>query len=218
MRRRVRAASFLLTILLVAALVAFGSETPPRAVGDTQLEDEALGDCQPVGQTDEESLELCFEATQDDHGRFVLGTGTTPRELDVAPPGPTRSASAAGKVGHWAWAALAPDRGRILAQWSAECEVPIAFLVDVETGTPEPVTGEDDWAKSPESMALGWTTDGRAIVFLPSGPACGTGSDEPGIYLYSSPGRGRLLLEAGRSPIRASLEPRTVEALRAAGR
>ena len=33
-----------------------------------------------------------------------------------------------GRVGHWVWAVFAPQGSAFLAQWSAECEVPVAFL------------------------------------------------------------------------------------------
>jgi hypothetical protein len=102
----------------------------------------------------------------------------------------------------------------VIAQWSAECEVPIAFLVPATGGSPRAITGERDWAKSPDSVALGWTTDGRAIAFLPTGPACGSGVQTPGVYLYSSPGEGKLLLPVKRSPIEGSTTPRPMSALR----
>jgi hypothetical protein len=215
MRGGVHPASFLLALVLAAVLGGCGSESSAPSTTTAKLGGIRRSNCQPVGEAAEGSFELCFQAGQDEHGRFILDTGSTRRELDVSPPEPTPTASAAGKVGHWAWGALAPDGQRIVAQWSAECEVPIAFFVDLESGEPEPVTGEHDWAKSPDSVALGWTTDGRAIVFLPRGPACGSGIEKPGIYLYSSAGRGRLLLQADRSPIRGSIEPRSVSAIRA---
>jgi hypothetical protein len=173
--------------------------------------------CQPVGTTAEGPVQLCWGSEADGHGRFVVDTGSAQRELDVRPPGPTPTATDAGKVGHWAWAALAPDGRRLLAQWSAECEVPIAFVADLQGGDPRPVTDEEDWASSPESAALGWTTDSRAIVFLPHGPACSTGVARSGVYLYSRPGEGELLLRSQDSPLRPSTKPRSVAAIRRAG-
>src|SRR5205823_10572821 len=32
-------------------------------------------------------------------------------------------------IGHWLWAELAPKGDSVLAQWSAECEVPVAYLI-----------------------------------------------------------------------------------------
>jgi hypothetical protein len=51
--------------------------------------------------------------------------------------------------------------------------------------------GEWGLGHAPESFALGWTTDDRAVIDLPSG-ACGIGSGRPGVYLFSSPGRATL--------------------------
>jgi hypothetical protein len=102
------------------------------------------------------------------------------------------------KVGHWASAFLSPDDSTFLAQWSAECEVPIAFFVSVRGGLPRTVTGEGNWADAPESVADGWTQDGRAIVELPRG-ACGTSANRPGIYLISLGGRRKFLAPLPRS-------------------
>jgi hypothetical protein len=41
-------------------------------------------------------------------------------------------------------------------------------------------------------VALGWTPDGAALVFLPQG-ACGGSAPDPGIYRYSAPGEGELI-------------------------
>jgi hypothetical protein len=177
------------------------------------------GPCQTVGQTEKGMLRLCFKPSQGDgHGQFIVVRDGTARPVPVAPPGPTPTASGAGMAGHWAWAALSPHRTTILATWSAECEVPIAFVVDATGGSPTPVTGEDDWANSPQSVALGWTTDQRAIVFLPKGPACGSGVPKAGIYLYSEPGAGELLIRTrgGPAPLKPSTKPRTVANLRRA--
>jgi hypothetical protein len=90
-------------------------------------------------------------------------------------------------VGHWVTAYLSPDGKTLLAQWSAECEVPIAYFVSARGGSPRPVS-----ADAAESVAHGWTDGGRAIVEFPNGP-CGTGAKRPGIYLVSLDGRRRLL-------------------------
>jgi hypothetical protein len=84
--------------------------------------------------------------------------------------------------GHWAAAWLSPDGETLLAQWSAECEIPIAFFVEAKTGEMRPVTGEANWAEAPESIALGWNGDGRARVRLTKG-YCGGAKHPPGVYL-----------------------------------
>ena len=84
-------------------------------------------------------------------------------------------------MGHWRDAWLSPDGSTILAQWSGECEVPVAFFVG-ETGDLRPVTGERDWTRSALSVAHGWSRDGRAHVSLLDG-GCGYGHPKPGRYL-----------------------------------
>jgi hypothetical protein len=84
--------------------------------------------------------------------------------------------------GHWREAWLSPDGRTLLAQWSSECEIPIAFFLPATGGSLRPVTGERDWRTSPESLARGWAPDGRARVLLLQG-ACAAGHPEPGAYL-----------------------------------
>jgi hypothetical protein len=109
--------------------------------------------------------------------------------VSLPPPQGTRYQ---GEVhGHWRWMQGSPDGGSALAQWSGECEVPTAFVS--QGGDPRPVTGERTLRGAPESFALGWSIDGRAIVLLPQGP-CGSSSDRPGVYLFRRPGAGRLLV------------------------
>lgn len=101
------------------------------------------------------------------------------------------------KVGHWATAYLSPDGKTRLAQWSAECEVPIAFFVSARGGRPRVVSGENDWADAPESIAIGWTSDGRALVEFPRA-GCGSGLERPGVYAVRLDGTRTFLATAGR--------------------
>jgi hypothetical protein len=94
-------------------------------------------------------------------------------------------------VGHWSKAYLSPDGRTFLAQWSAECEVPFAFLVPARGGVPRVVTGEADWAKAPQSTADGWTGDGRAIVEVWRGD-CGLRGGR-GLYLVARDGTRRAI-------------------------
>jgi hypothetical protein len=104
-------------------------------------------------------------------------------------------------TGHWRYQMDDPRyEGRVLAQWSGECEVPIAFLVEADEGEVDAVTGERDPASAPDSIALGWTKVGQAIVFLREG-GCSEGTDPPGVYAFRTPGPGRLLVE---TPLRAA--------------
>lgn len=174
-------------------------------------------DYQAVGNHGSSSYRLCWRPVGNEHGVFLRVEGGTETTLPLAPPGPTPSTKYAGRAGHWYWAALSPDGSRFVAQWSGECEVPNAFFVSLDGGKPVSVTGERDWAKSPNTEAFGWTTDGQAIVFIPTKPACGTGIFRPGIYLVSE-SCSRELIWAGKEPparLERSLRPRTQARLRA---
>jgi hypothetical protein len=78
-------------------------------------------------------------------------------------------------AGHWQYVRAAPD-GRLLAQWSGECESPAAFLVTA-------AGARGFGARSDESIALGWLTDGRALVYFPRGLCGGTFRAHPGVYV-----------------------------------
>jgi hypothetical protein len=166
--------------LVAVALAACGSESErsaaPKERPAATLE-EPTGtihqpDCKPTGQLGDETLFLCWGRDSRRPGRFILVAGETQRPLEV--PSPTR-------VGHWAWAKLSPDGETILAQWSAECEVPIAYLVPAAGGKPR------EAVPSYSSRALGWTHDGRAIVDVLES-SCGPASPKPGIYLVDPEG------------------------------
>jgi hypothetical protein len=110
--------------------------------------------------------------------------------LQPAVPRPPSAGDLDGTGGHWRYALESPS-GLTLAQWSGECEVPTAYWID-QAGTARIVTGESDLSTAPASLALGWSNSGEAIVLVSSG-SCGGTADLPGIYLYSSPGSGRLV-------------------------
>ncbi len=92
--------------------------------------------------------------------------------------------------GRWAYALPGPN-GLVLAQWSGECEVPVAMFV-APGQQPIGVTGERRLSQVPESRALGWDGRGRAIVDLREG-VCGTSFERPGIYAFTGPGAGELV-------------------------
>jgi hypothetical protein len=92
-----------------------------------------------------------------------------------------------GKVGHWERGFLSPGGKTLLAQWSAECEVPVVFFVPVAGGTPRRIAGA-----TVTSVAVGWLDDGRAIVEFPRA-ACGSGIERPGVYAISLDGTKRFL-------------------------
>jgi hypothetical protein len=74
----------------------------------------------------------------------------------------------------------------VLAQWTAECEIPIAYFVPVATRKPRPVAPLHHGAPA-ETVALGWSQGGRAGVFFMSG-VCGAGDERPGLYLVTPDG------------------------------
>lgn len=86
-------------------------------------------------------------------------------------------------IGHWAGLLVSPDGRWVLAQWSGECETPSAWFVPLDGGAPRLTTGEADLGTNPNSWAVGWSADGRALVSL-DGPdaACGSGDPAPGTY------------------------------------
>jgi len=133
--------------------------------------------------------------------RELFVCGATVRTVLYGPPGtrPTLRvlARAPGEVGHWVWAAFAPRGNAFLAQWSAECEVPVAFLV--AGGVMRPYGG-GTMNEAPESMALGWLPNGNAVIHFPSG-ACGRAFRRPGIYSVPSGGKPRLLLSTPRDAL-----------------
>jgi hypothetical protein len=84
-------------------------------------------------------------------------------------------------IGGWRSAKLSPDGITVLAQWSGECEVPIAYVI--------PSGGKPTRAiPAVESLALGWSRDGRAVVLLEEG-ACAEGDPRPGVYLITDDGQ-----------------------------
>jgi hypothetical protein len=200
--RSVRSARRGSRALLAAAAVALCAATTSAASSSR--------DCQTVGTRGASTYLLCFHANRNEHGTFFVRRAGTTKRLDVRAPGSTQSAADAGRVGHWAWAALSPGGGSFVAQWSAECETPIGFFVDVGT-KPQPVTGEADWAKSPASTVHGWTTDGRAIVRILRS-SCGT-PGAPGVYVIARDGRKERIGDLPSIRTRRSLKPRTVGSL-----
>lgn len=99
-------------------------------------------------------------------------------------------ARAPGKVGHWERAAFAPRGNVFFAQWSAECEIPVAF--HVANGVMR-VYGASSFREAPSSSALGWLPNGNAVIHFPNG-ACGKSQGAPGIYQVPRFGMAKLLV------------------------
>jgi hypothetical protein len=130
------------------------------------------------------------ELVRANQGAFLLDGPDLPR-----PPGQGVGESG----GRWRWMTVSP-RGRILAQWSGECEVPTAYLVDAQEGGMVPVTGVAAPSSTPESTALGWTRNDQALAVLPEG-ACSMGADVPGIYRFTSAGNGTRIVATPRGAL-----------------
>jgi hypothetical protein len=168
--------------LLALVLTACGQESaqptapqkPATSVATTTSPDE---DCRPAGQLGDETLFLCWRPG--DHGRFLYVAGETERQIAVEAP---------GKVGHWAWARLSPDGQTILAQWSGECEVPVAYFIPAAGGAPR------EAVPAYASRALRWSRDGRAVVEVVES-ACGSNAPKPGVYLVEPGGGVKAPLE-----------------------
>jgi hypothetical protein len=88
--------------------------------------------------------------------------------------------------GQWlSWAALSPDGKSMLVEHSGECALPQSWVSDArfKDGTQGVVGGV--------AKPLGWTTDGRVILFVPpqkdTTSGCGSQS-HPGLYLVTVTG------------------------------
>lgn len=108
-------------------------------------------------------------------------------------PGPGEARVNGRVAGRWRYAYR--DGDRMLAQWSGECEIPTAYWI--QDDSMRIVTGETRLARAPESLALGWSSSGDAIVLLGEG-ACGQSGNPPGIYRFTAPGQGTLVYETSR--------------------
>ena len=182
-----------------AVVVVFGTEDTERLLRDPDI-------CAPAGSVGDGPLTLCVANSDEQRfTRFVVNG----RALPVDPIAETGS--------WWSWAAAAPDGETILAQWTSNagtraeshCGVPQSALIAAGGGQPQPLT-------TGRAVPLGWTTDGRAIVFRPAGAGsgCANGAD-PGVYLVTPGGEATLLAPTDRdeppSGLAPSIEPRTVE-------
>jgi hypothetical protein len=90
-----------------------------------------------------------------------------------------------GPAGSWERVALSRDGRYLLAQWSGECEIPTAYLIDLARTRLSRLGG------AVESRALGWSGE-TALVALPRS-ACGSSAKRAGVYGFRVGGHGRLV-------------------------
>ena len=173
----------------VLVLAGCGGEERPYLAAGPPLDP----NCQDAGRSGRSAFRVCYRpqlsrqapAAAERHGRLQVSEANEPwRTIEVPHPLGVKLGQPA--AGHWDWAAVSPDGEWLLAQWTAECEVPIAFLVPLGGGKAVPVA-RDRYGPA-TSKALGWTRDGRAIVELP-GLSCGSTSQRPGTYVLRPHGK-----------------------------
>ncbi len=112
------------------------------------------------------------------------------RKVDLgAPEGAT--------VKHWRWATPSPTSSTLLAEWKDTC---LTAFLGAPGGTPTPSTGAASVADAPESIPLGWTSDGKAVVQLPEGTCGGALTKQAGVYTYTSAGHGELAFAISGAP------------------
>ena len=133
----------------------------------------ATSGCGAMHVNEKLEVEVCGSEAEPGEIRVVAADNTT--RLLTGPINP---------IGHWRYALPSPDGRWVLAQWSAECEVPVAYLFPTTGGPGRPVA--EPYA---ETIAVGWTPDGQVIVGFMAG-ACGEGN-EPGTYLVDPNTLGR---------------------------
>jgi hypothetical protein len=111
----------------------------------------------------------------------------------------------------WSWASVSPDGKSLLLEQSGECKFPTLWIFDTKDG--------DGLGLNGAAEPRGWTTDGRAIVFVPQTPASATqdcrAQSEPGLYLAT---RDLDMTRIGDKDVPRSIDARTPqEVAQAAG-
>jgi hypothetical protein len=109
------------------------------------------------------------------------------RRVIADPPG-KQPAPNTQPVGHWAGVRLSPDGASLLAQWSAECETPVVYVVSRRVRGVRRLGAATD-----VSLALGWTSAGAAVVWFPQLGCGATRRSGPGVYAFTGK-RARFVL------------------------
>jgi hypothetical protein len=165
-------------------IVVYGRERQQQMLDDPKL-------CAPAGG----DYKLCL--SRSDEQRFsALVRGDHPVFTTTGPPD-----------SWWSWAALSPDGKSLLVETSNRCEFAHAWVWDAGVNGGEALTNG-------VAQPLGWTTDGRAILFVPEpqpDAAEHCRADLPsGLYL-AKPGEEPTRI--GDHAVPKSLDPRTPQEL-----
>lgn len=138
---------------------------------------------------------LCRSTERDSNPviKFVSDEGEA-RVVGSVPEAPAEFPGAF-RVGHWREVFVRAD-GAVLGQYSAECEMPLALMV--RDGAATYPNGAPYWSDPQygQSNALGWTADGRALVWRSNG-LCSAGVVEAGVYAYGDDGTEELVFATG---------------------
>jgi hypothetical protein len=118
----------------------------------------------------------------------LVGTPALPRVWRNDPP-----PGASPPDATWTHVDLSPDATRALVQWGGSCTTEAAALVDLATAELRwfETSFSNPWG--PGSRSAGWTSDGRALVYL-GDDGCPGEAREPGLYILDEDDDPVLLL------------------------
>src|SRR5256885_5134106 len=136
--------------------------------------------CDVAGGSQSRRLLLCRDPSYSSQTPRTIAELVGGRRRAMPRPPGRNAAPNVAPVGHWAGLAVSPDGQTLLAQWSAECESRVAYLVSRRTGGVRLLGAPGD-----EAIGLGWTSAGAALVFFPRGACGGTFRSGPGVYAFN---------------------------------
>ena len=168
--------------------VAAGARTFPRVAQRTTTPQELMTGCAVSDRRDGIRYLVCDGPRDGDAAIVRIDAAGRRRVLVGAVPGPPDGK----RTGRWRWVLVSPGGGRLMAQWSGECEVPSTFLLSTSgAGLRRPEGGKLEHDVT--THGLGWTPRGDAVVQYDDA-ACGTGIPRPGVYLVTEGSRSRLVV------------------------
>jgi hypothetical protein len=163
-------------------VVAYGAEREQQMLDDPKI-------CAPAGG----DYKVCLSRSDETRYSALVHDGKVALST-TGPPEPW-----------WSWAALSPDGKSILIEASNRCEFSQAWVWDAQMNGGESVTFG-------VAQPLGWTTDGRVIVFVPQPRADAAqhcrAELPPGLYLVKP---GDEPTRIGDNDVPRSIDARTPE-------